>query len=95
MELELSAAALIFGFLIATAYGSAFHVMVGGSVRHIPIYLVASWVGFALGHLVGQAMGLDWLKLGVVYFFSASLGSWLALIVSRFIVQNNREEPSA
>jgi hypothetical protein len=80
-------AAVILSLLLATAYGAAFHFFVGGPARHIPIYIVAAILGFALGQMVGQLVGFAWLKLGVVYLLAASVGSWLALVLARFVVQ--------
>ncbi len=87
-------AALIFGLLIATAYAAAFHLIVGGPIRHIPLYLITAILGFALGHLIGQYLNIDLLKLGVVHFFPASLAAWLALIISHLLTQNSRKKPT-
>lgn len=76
------ASGLVLGFLLATAYGAAFHFIVGGQPRRIILYVLASWVGFALGHFIGDLIGIDVLQLGAVHLFTASLGSWLALILS-------------
>jgi hypothetical protein len=83
------AAGLILGFLLATAYGAGFHVVVGGPARTIPLYLGVAWLGFAIGHFVGDYLDLNMLRLGVVQLFSASVGAWIALIIGRWLVQYN------
>lgn len=80
-----AASGLILGFLLATAYGAGFHLLLGGPARRIILYLVASWIGFALGHAVGDLINLNWLRLGAVQLFSASVGAWVALIISRWL----------
>ena len=77
-----AASGLILGFLLATAYGAGFHFLLGGPARRIILYLAAAWVGFALGHIVGDLLGLTLLRLGALQLFSASIGAWLALIAS-------------
>jgi hypothetical protein len=75
------ASGLVLGFLLATLYGAGFHVIMGGRPRSIIVYLVASWIGFTVGHFVGDIFGIETLKLGAVYLFAASAGSWLAVVI--------------
>jgi hypothetical protein len=77
-----TASALVLGFLLSTAYGAAFHLLLGGPARRILLYILASWMGFALGHFLGDLLNISLLKLGALYLFSASLGAWIALIAS-------------
>ena len=79
-------AALILGFLVATIYGAAFHLLVGGKLRTIPVYLIAAWIGFIIGHFIGDFFGLSWLRLGVLQLFSASIGAWIILLLSRWLI---------
>jgi hypothetical protein len=76
------AAPLILGFLLATAYGAAFHFLFGGPARRILLYLLAAWLGFAVGHIIGEWFNFRLLTLGAVNLLSASLGAWLALVLS-------------
>ncbi|MCA9969841.1 MAG: hypothetical protein KC425_06480 [Anaerolineales bacterium] len=76
------ASALVLGFLLATAYGAGFHVLLGGPARRLLLYVLAAWLGFFLGHFLGDLLNIELLKLGALHLFSASLGSWLALITS-------------
>jgi hypothetical protein len=77
-----TASGLVLGFILATLYGAGFHLIMGGRPRKIILYLTASWVGFAIGHFVGDFIGIETLKLGAVHLLTASLGSWLALLIS-------------
>lgn len=85
-----TASGIVLGFLLATIYGAAFHVFVGGPPRRIILYIVASWVGFTIGHLVGDLLAIELLKLGAVHLLSASIGSWLALIAS-WLLERSRD----
>jgi hypothetical protein len=77
-----AASGLVLGFLLATAYGAGFHVILGGPARRIMLYLGAAWIGFILGHFLGDLLNIELFKLGAVHLFSASLGAWIALITS-------------
>ena len=77
-----AASALILGFLIASAYAAVFHLIIGGPIRRLLIYLVAAWVGFAIGQFAGTLLNLDLLKLGTLYLLAASLGAWAALLLA-------------
>ena len=77
-----TASGLVLGFLLATAYGAAFHFIMGGPARRIILYILTAWIGFAVGHFVGNFLNINLFTLGALHLFSASLGAWLALIVS-------------
>ncbi|MCA9959185.1 MAG: hypothetical protein R3E31_18960 [Chloroflexota bacterium] len=89
------ASALVLGFLLATAYGAGFHLLLGGPARHILLYVLAAWLGFAIGHFLGDMLNIELLKLGALHLLSASIGSWIALITSWWLVANEarQEEP--
>jgi hypothetical protein len=77
-----TASALVLGFLLSTAYGAGFHFLLGGPARRIPLYILASWIGFAIGHFIGALLNVELFKLGALHLLSASIGAWIALIVS-------------
>lgn len=77
-----TASALVLGFLLATAYGAGFHVLLGGPSRRIILYLIAAWLGFSLGHILGDLLNIELFKLGALHLFTASVGAWIALILS-------------
>lgn len=81
-----AAASLILGFLLSTAFGSGFHVLMGGPTRRILLYVLAAWIGFGLGHFVGDLLNIEVLLLGPLHLLTASLGAWIALIFSYWFV---------
>ncbi|MGW8318667.1 MAG: hypothetical protein ACWGPS_05420 [Candidatus Promineifilaceae bacterium] len=80
-----TASGLVLGFLLATAYGAGFHLLMGGPPRKIVLYVLAAWIGFVIGHFVGDFLSIDLLDLGAVHLLSASLGAWVALVMSWFL----------
>ena len=81
-----TASALVLGFLLATAYGAGFHFLVGGPARRLFVYIIAAWLGFIAGHIIGDILNVEFLKLGALHLFTASLGSWLALTGSWWLM---------
>lgn len=76
---------IVFGFVIATLYGSAFHFVAGGDARRLAVFLLASWIGFALGHITGDLLNVNLLDIGSLNMLNATFGSLVALIVARFL----------
>ena len=71
--------------LIAVIYAALFHLLRGRMLRELPLYLIASGLGFALGQLVGNLMGLDVFMIGPIHIVEASLGSWTLLFIARWL----------
>ena len=90
-----AASGLVLGFLIATAYGAGFHVILGGAARRIPLYLFVSWIGFALGHIIGDMTDFEFLNFGALHLFTASLGSWAALAIAWWLTINETADSSS
>ncbi len=76
---------VVFGFILATLYGAAFHLIFGGNTRRLALYLLAGWLGFALGQVFGSAFGVRVFNIGSINTFAATLGAWLALFITRLL----------
>ncbi len=80
--------AVVFGFLVSTFLGAAFHLWRGGGLGRLLLYLVLAWVGFWLGHLAGEGLGITFGSIGPLRFGMAVIGGlatlgvgyWLSLI---------------
>jgi hypothetical protein len=79
----------VFAFIIATLIGAVFHLVVGGEARRLALFLLAAWIGFALGHSLGVSLDIRLLMIGEVRMFSAAVGAMFALFVA-FVVTTNR-----
>jgi len=89
MHMNTIASGLVLGFLLATIYGALFHLILGGPPRKLLLYVVVSWIGFMAGHFIGDLLGIEALKLGTIHLLAASIGAWLALILTRFLSDRN------
>lgn len=77
--------ALLFGFLISTAFGAAFHLWRGGGAGRLLFYLVLAWAGFGIGQYAGDLFGLSIGRLGPLQLGSASTSCLVFLLVGHFL----------
>lgn len=77
----------VFSFILATLYGATFHLVSGGDARRLALFLLAAWLGFALGHAFGEAFSVALLDIGALHMLPATMGAWLALVVARVLTR--------
>jgi len=85
--------AFVGGALIATLFGAAFHLVAGGDGRRLGLYVLAGWLGFALGHIVGGWSGVTAGRLGPLNLLTATVGSWTALLAARWLANTDFKLP--
>lgn len=84
--MPINPSALLLGFVISSLIGAAFHLLRGGGLSRLLLYLVLGWIGFWAGQFL--AVQFDWrffsvgaLRLGAAVLSSLAilvLGSWLS-----------------
>ncbi len=84
----------LLAFILSTLYGAGFHLWLGGSSRRLLLYLMAGWVGFIVGHLVGGFVGFTFLSAGPLHIIPASLGSVIALFTANWLANREAESRS-
>jgi hypothetical protein len=80
--------AFLFGLLVSTLYGAAFHVWRGGGFWRLVLYILLSWGGFWAGHFAGSRMGLEFGQVGPLQIGAGTaaavifllVGYWLSLV---------------
>ncbi len=77
--------AIIFGIVLSTIYGTAFHFWKGGSLGRLFLYILISWLGFWIGHIVGSALGWTFAAAGPIDAGMATLGSFAFLFVGEWL----------
>jgi hypothetical protein len=75
----------VLSVLVSTGLAALFNLWQGGSARDLVLYLVAAWLGFALGELLGDWIGLDLLMIGEVHMAEACLTCGLLLFLARWL----------
>jgi hypothetical protein len=77
--------AIIFGFILSTIYGTAFHFWKGGSLGKLFLYVTLAWLGFWSGHFVGGTLGWSFATAGPLNAGMATLGSIILLFVGEWL----------
>jgi hypothetical protein len=77
--------ALIFGILLSSAYGTAFHFWKGGSLKRLLLYVVLAWVGFWAGHVLGTVLKWTFAAVGPINAGMATLVSAIFLFVGEWL----------
>ena len=76
---------LLLGFLIATLYGAGFHLVRGGKLWRLGLYLIFAWIGFWGGHFLGRSIGWTFLKVGSLNLGMATLVSIIMLLLGYWL----------
>ncbi len=84
--------AFIFGLLIASLYGAAFHLWKGGGPGKLFLYQVLSWAGFWLGQFIAMRVGISIGSVGPLRVGVATVGSLLFLFVGHWLSLIQLEE---
>ena len=79
---------IIIGIVISSLYGVAFHLWRGGGLGRLILYIVLAWIGFWIGHIIGNSQGWTFVSLGPLRLGAATVGSiitlgfgyWLSLV---------------
>jgi hypothetical protein len=82
--------ALTLGFILATLYGTTFHLIAGGDARRLAVYLIASWAGFAAGQMLGAVLGIDLFNIGTLHLLTATVAAALALVGAMLLMRRRR-----
>ena len=80
----------VFAFVVATLMGALFHFIVGGKARRLALFLLAGWIGFALGHVAGQTLNIAVYPVGGLHPVSAGIGALFTLIAALIFTSNRR-----
>jgi hypothetical protein len=81
----LSSPSLIFSVLLASLYGAVFHFIWGKNWRDLGVYWVVAVVGFGLGQVLFDLLGLSLYVIGQVRVVEATAVSWCCLFVARWL----------
>lgn len=83
---------LTFAFILATLLGALFHLLMGGDARRLALFLLAGWIGFGLGHVIGAALGINLFNVGTLRLVSAVLGAIIALVAAALLTSSRKRK---
>ncbi len=86
--------ALLFGIVLSSAYGTAFHFWKGGSIMKLILYILLSWAGFWGGHFLAVKLNWTFASVGPINTGLATIGSLVFLFVGEWLsrVEVTRKE---
>lgn len=76
---------VLLGVALSTFYGVLFHLLRGGNLLRLFLYICTSWIGFWLGHWVGGKIGWTFLSIGTLRLGTATIGSFLIMILGYWL----------
>ena len=77
--------ALLVSALLALAYGAVYYLFRGKRLVDLPVFLVASLLGFACGWLGGALLDLVPVTLGQIHLVEGSLAALVFLLVADWL----------
>jgi hypothetical protein len=77
--------AIVFGIILSSIYGTAFHFWKGGGLSKLALYILLSWLGFWIGHGIGSAIGWTFAAAGPINTGLATFGSAVFLFVGEWL----------
>ncbi|MBK8025919.1 MAG: hypothetical protein IPK19_32180 [Chloroflexi bacterium] len=76
--------------MLATLLGALTHTLVGGDARRLAILLMAGWIGFALGQVIGAAFQVEFGNVGTLRLVPAILSAFIALTFASLLTSGTR-----
>ncbi len=73
------------GLLVSSGLSLVFHLLRGGTLSRLSLYLFAGWFSFFLGHLVGEWINLRLLRIGPLNMFPAVLAAVVGLFAASIL----------
>lgn len=83
----------ILGFVIAILLGALLHLITGGSLLRLGIYILLSLIGFWVGHIAATLMNWTFLKVGVIQLGGALIGEVIILGLGYWLSLEKTDEP--
>jgi uncharacterized membrane protein YjjP (DUF1212 family) len=83
------------GFILATLIGAAFHFIFGGDVKRLALFFLSAWLGFALGHYIGELSDFNLFNIGTLHVASAGIGALMALFMAHIFTAKSQEKPKS
>lgn len=79
---------IVLGVVVSSLIGAGFHLILGGNLGRLFLYLILSWVGFWIGHFLGSILGWTFFSIGplnlgmglLCSLVILLLGYWLSLV---------------
>lgn len=81
---------LLLGIVISTLYGTGFHLLRGGNLGKLILYLILGWAGFWLGQALANSLDWQFLSIGPLHLGMATLLSFIFLSLGYWLAKSER-----
>lgn len=81
---------LVFGGLIATLYGALFHLVRGGGLGRLLVYIILSWIGFWAGQFLAEQQNWDLFNVGNLHIGAATISSLVVMFLGHWVFLGRR-----
>lgn len=85
---------LLFALLLALLLGALYHFIRDGGPWHLFVYLIASVLGFAAGHMIGLWRGWELFKFGPLNLGLEVIGGLVVLVAADILLHLEPRKPS-
>jgi lysylphosphatidylglycerol synthetase-like protein (DUF2156 family) len=82
---------LVLGFLIATLLGAFLHLILGGGLGRLALYLLMGWTGFWVGQAVASQLEWSFDRLGQIHLMTASIVCVFFILLGHYFSLIQRE----
>jgi hypothetical protein len=77
--------AYVFGVILSSLYGAAFHLWRDGGIARLILYLFLSWLGFWVGHFLAEILGWTFGSVGPLHIGLATISSIFFLFMGHWL----------
>lgn len=81
----MSLPSIYLGLLISSLLGAAFHLLRGGTLARLLLYLGTAWVAFFTGHWISSLIHWELGRVGSLNLFPAMLATVIGLIAASIL----------
>lgn len=78
-------AAILLGALLSTLFGAIFHLIFGGGLGRLVLFIFLSWIGFWSGHFLALQFGWTFASVGALRLGVATSGSLICLVLGLWL----------
>ena len=79
----------VFGIIISSLYGAAFHLWKNGGLGKLFFYIILSWLGFWTGHILSHLFNFKFIDIGPLHFGPATVGSLVLILLGHWLSKVN------
>lgn len=84
---------ILMGIIISTLIGAAFHLLRGGGLGRLILYLLLGWAGFWAGQFAADQFEWTFWTIGELHLGAAAAGSLLLLSIGHWLSLIEVENP--